>query len=127
MNLLTGDFSRGGRTVAMPYRRLDLSKPLKPIPARWGRWRLNVETLELLHDDDYGFQLERFSTAARMLDMVVQVHHKMFLNREDVGDFVAALDDLFDVQPSLTPFGGSREIPDVAEHLRRRFAERGLA
>jgi hypothetical protein len=36
----------------------------------------------------------------------------------DVGDLVAALDDIFDIQSSLVPFGQDRRIEDVPAFLR---------
>jgi hypothetical protein len=110
----------------MSNGRLDLSQPLSPIPGTWGRWRLDRENLRLVHEERYELELTKFRTAAAMLDMIVQVRHKVFMEWEDVGSCVAALDDLFDIQPSLTPQGQAREIEDVAAYLASRFERRGL-
>ena len=106
------------------YPRLDLSKPIPPWPDRWGRWTLDAEHLVLCHEEGYEIELERFSSAAPMLDMIVQVRNKVFMTTTDVGDFVAALDDIFDIQSSLVPGGVDRRIDDVPAFLRKRIAAR---
>jgi hypothetical protein len=45
--------------------------------------------------EGYGLDLERFRTAAAMLNMIVQVRGKVYMTPTDVGDLVVALDDLF--------------------------------
>jgi hypothetical protein len=52
---------------------IDLSQPFPPWPEHWGRWKLDAEQLVLRHEEDYPLDLKRFSTAAPMLDMIVQV------------------------------------------------------
>jgi hypothetical protein len=42
----------------------------------------------------------------------------------DVGDLVAALDDIFDIQGNLVPSGVDRRIEDVSAFLRKRIAAR---
>jgi hypothetical protein len=42
----------------------------------------------------------------------------------DVRDFVAALDDIFDIQSSLVPQGVDRRIDDISAFLRERIAAR---
>jgi hypothetical protein len=59
-----------------------------------------------------------------MLDMIVQVRNKSFMTTTDVGDLVAALDDIFHVQGSLVPFGQDERIEDVPAFLRERIAAR---
>ena len=106
------------------YRRLDLSQPIPPWPASWGRWALDAEDLRLHHEENYSVDLKRFSSAAPMLDMIVQVRRKVFVTTTDVGDFVAALDDIFDIQSSLVPGGVDRRIDDVPAFLHKRIAAR---
>ena len=59
-----------------------------------------------------------------MLDMIVQVRRKVFVTTTDVGDFVAALGDIFDIQSSLVPGGVDRRIDDVPAFLHKRIAAR---
>jgi hypothetical protein len=106
------------------YPRLDLTKPIPPWPDRWGRWTLDPERLVLRHEEKYEIDLKRFSSAAPMLDMIVQVRNKVFMSATDVGDLVAALDDIFHVQGSLVPSGVDRRIEDVSAFLRQRIAAR---
>ena len=106
------------------YPRLDLSKPIPPWPDRWGRWTLDPEHLVLRHEEKYEIDLKRFSSAAPMLDMIVQARTKVFMKTADVGDLVAALDDIFHIQGSLVPFGEDRRIEDVSAFLRKRIAAR---
>jgi hypothetical protein len=107
------------------FKRLDLSSALPEIPGRWGGWVVDWETLTLTHREGYCLHLEEFRTAAAMLNMIVQVRGKVYMTPTDVGDLVVALDDLFEIQGSLTPSGVPREISDVREHLERRRASRG--
>jgi hypothetical protein len=108
------------------YGRLDLSQPVPRWPDRWGRWELDTERLVLRHEEGYELDLELFSSAAPMLNMIVQVHHKAFMSATDVGYLIAALDDIFGIQGSLVPSGQDRRIDDVAGFLRQRSAARRL-
>jgi hypothetical protein len=109
------------------FEALDLSQPFPPWPERWGRWELDAEHLVLRHEENYHVGLERFSSAAPMLDMIVQVRNKGFMTTTDVGDLVAALDDIFHIQGSLVPSGVGRHIDDVSAFLRKRIAENARA
>lgn len=113
-----------GRGPGRYYRRLDLTKPIPPWPDRWGRWTLDAEHLVLRNEENYSVDLKRFPSAAPMLDMIAQVRHKVFLTTTDVGDFVAALDDIFDIQSTLVPQGVDGRIDDVPAFLRKRIAAR---
>jgi hypothetical protein len=106
------------------FRRLDLSRPIPPWPDRWGGWTLDVEQLVLHHRENYNVGLQGFSSAAPMLNMIVQVRNKGFMTTTDVGDCVAALDDIFHIQGSLVPSGVDRRIEDVPAFLRERIAAR---
>lgn len=112
---------------SMRSQRRDFNHAFRPhIPGRWGDWVLDWECLTLTNQrENYGFDLERFKTAALMLDMIVQVRTKPHMSTTDVGDFVAGLDDLFAIQSSLTPMGDARMIEDVGTHLRRRIERSG--
>jgi hypothetical protein len=111
----------------MPFKRLDLSQPLPPIPSRWGRWVLDRENLVLDHPERYRVSLESFHQPAEMLDMIAQVRHKVWARPDDVGYLVIALDDLFDIQSALTPSRVPQRIDDVGAYLRARMEERGVA
>jgi hypothetical protein len=88
-----------------------------------GRWELDAEHLVLRHEENYELDLEQFSSAAPMLNMIVQVRNKGFMTTRDVGDLVAALDDIFNIQGRLVPSGVGRHIDDVSAFLRKRIAE----
>ena len=111
-------------TPKLNFPHLDVSPPLPPRPDRWGRWTLDAEQLVLGHEEKYFVSLDRFSSASPMLDMIVQVRNKSFMTTTDVGDLVAALDDIFNIQGSLAPFGKDRRIKDVPGFLRKRIAAR---
>jgi hypothetical protein len=111
-------------TPKFNFPRLDLSQPIPPWPDRWGRWTLDAEQLVLRHEEKYFVSLNRLSSASPMLDMIVQVRNKGFMTTTDVGDLVAALDDIFHIQSSLVPFGRDRRIEDVPAFLRERIAAR---
>jgi hypothetical protein len=111
-------------TPKFSFPRLDPSQPIPPWPDRWGRWTLDAEQLVLRHEEKYFVSLNQFSSGAPMLNMIVQVLHKRFMTTTDVGDLVAALDDIFYIQGSLVPSGQDRRIEDVAAFLRERIAAR---
>ena len=92
----------------------------------WGRWRLDTDTLELIYRNDrgrdiYPIDLERMGTSAAMLDWIFQLHKKNWTSAEDLGDLIAALQDIFDPQGWLCSFGCTgapgKKI-DATAHLR---------
>jgi hypothetical protein len=109
------------------YPALDFSQPLPPWPDHWGRWTLDAEHLVLSHEVDYDVDLQRFSSCAPMLDMITQVRNKTFMTTTDVGDLVAALDDIFDIHSKLSRSGVDRSIEDVPAYIRQRIASHARA
>ncbi len=75
--------------------------PERPTQFRWGKWSFK-DNLTLVHDDAtyYEVDLERISTW-EALDWIIQVGYKVWVTKEDLADFVYALDDIFTVQRQL--------------------------
>ena len=78
---------------------------------QWGRWRLYTETLELVFEErpgcsGYCIDLERMNTSAAVLDWIFQLHGKGWCSSEDIGDLIAALDDILSPQARLCSGAG---------------------
>lgn len=94
------------------------------MKTQWGVWRL--ENSRLIHygegeghwSNRYSVNLEAMNTAAQMLDWIFQVSSKTWATREDVGNLIEALDDIFGPQGSLCS-GGMGETVNAAEVLDR--------
>ena len=95
----------------------------------WGRWKLDTDTLELIYRDDrgrcrYPIDLERMGTSAAMLDWIIQLHKKNWTSAEDIGDLIAALQDIFDPQGRLCSFGSTGapgQKIDATAHLQALY------
>jgi hypothetical protein len=88
---------------------------------QWGMWRLERANLTLVHSGEgrsYEVDLEAMNTTGQMLDWIFQVSGKSRATRQDVGELVQALDDIFH-QKDL------RETPAFRYGEERRFARRG--
>ena len=94
----------------------------------WGRWRYNAEalSLELEGDNHYEVDLARCTTAAEVLDWIVQVARKEWCDAGTVGELVQALDDLIHPQHHLcsggiTPIKDGAVVKfDVSKYLKSR-------
>jgi hypothetical protein len=80
---------------------------------RWGGWRL--EGLALSYpaypgDACYPIDVERFTTSAEMLDMIMQVAKKPWADDECLAGLVRALNDILQPQGTLCSFGRDRKL-----------------
>lgn len=94
-------------------------------PERWGPWRLDPDNLALVLVDReahwlYTIDLERCTTAAAVLDWIMQVNGKGWADRV-VGPLVAALDDVLYPQSTLCSWGRSKRLPK--DELRKMVNE----
>jgi hypothetical protein len=95
--------------------------------SRWGVWQLQKSSWTLLHTRyDHPFQVElgNINTTGQMLDTIFEFSEKSWATREDVGNLVAALDDIFDPRQNLCPGGASRTI-EAREVLQKRLMPSG--
>ena len=69
---------------------------------RWGQWRYNKSNLTLEYvdparpdnDNPYYVDIEDCDTASGMLDWLLQIHGKAWLQPNDLNDLVSALQEL---------------------------------
>jgi hypothetical protein len=91
---------------------------------RWGKWRFDAKLLDLVYEEDgreqYAVDLKDMDSSARMMDWVFQVNMKAWATREDVGNLIEALDDLFRPQATLCS-GGADKRMNATEYLRKRL------
>jgi hypothetical protein len=91
---------------------------------QWGRWHLEVETLELVFRDGqrtlYRIDLERCATAAQVLDWLFQLRAKSWTTPSDIGHLADAFRDILDPQANLCSWAIAKTM-DAKTHLRRRY------
>jgi hypothetical protein len=96
---------------------------------RWGVWRLNVPTLELIYEEDryhYAIDLERCTTSAALLDWIFQIEGKDW-GPKVLCDLIRAFDDIFDPQRNLCSgclCGGMGKQINATAYLRERYKKR---
>lgn len=93
--------------------------PERPTQFRWGKWSFK-DNLTLVHDDAtyYEVDLERISTW-EALDWIIQIGYKVWVTKEDLADFVYALDDIFTVQRQLNQ-KDPKELYDIGDEYLER-------
>jgi hypothetical protein len=93
--------------------------PERPTQFRWGKWSFK-DNLTLVHDDAtyYEVDLERISTW-EALDWIIQIGYKVWVTKEDLADFVYALDDIFSVQTQLNQ-KDPKELYDIGDEYLER-------
>ena len=96
----------------------------------WGPWKYMKSNLTLLYaprDNHwcYEIDLERCIKSSYMLDYIFQVRSKSesLVSAEDVGHFIAALDDLLSPQANICSFGQNLNL-DVAKYLLEKTPNR---
>ena len=100
----------------------------------WGNWRFDKEENLLIirkslcpgeeEKDLYKVALERCNNSAAILDWIVQVSQKLWITREDIGNLVEALDEIFTLQANFcgSEYEHSDGTPDYAKRiLKSRF------
>src|ERR1700691_1366124 len=94
----------------------------KPLPERWGKWKLDRVRRAIYYDgpQDYWFPLAQTNNSAEVLDWIVQLHEKSWATPEDIGNLVAALDDIFDLQNNICGCGIDHRF-DAKEHVAKLF------
>lgn len=95
----------------------------------WGRWTFNSTVLTLDFDNgQYEIDLERCNSSAEVLDWICQLQSKVWTTAEDIGNLVAAFDDLLRPQANLCSFGRDTKITVTRDMLldnaRREIAYR---
>src|SRR5271156_2576194 len=94
----------------------------KPLPDRWGKWKLDRERRVIFYDGphDYWFPLAQMNNAAEVLDWIMQLHEQSWAAPEDIGNLVAALDDIFDLQNNICGCGIEHRF-DAKAHVSKLF------
>ena len=96
----------------------------KPLPEKWGHWKLDRDRRAIYYDGphDYWFSLGQMNSSTEVLDWIAELHDQSWATPEDVGNLVAALDDIFDLQNNLCGCGIEHRF-DAREHLAKLFPE----
>jgi hypothetical protein len=96
----------------------------KPLPEKWGNWKLDRDKRAIYYDGphEYWFSLGQMNSSAEVLDWIVQLHEQRWATPEDIGNLVAALDDIFDLQNNLCGCGIEHRF-NAREHVDKLFPE----
>lgn len=94
----------------------------KPLPEQWGKWKLDRARRVIYYDGghDYWFSLAQMNNSTEMLDWIVHLHEEKWATPEDIGNLVAALDDIFDLQNNVCGCGIEHRF-NAKEHLAKLF------
>jgi len=94
----------------------------KPLPERWGNWKLDRARRAIYYDGphDFWFPLAQVNNSTEVLDWVVQLHERSWTTPEDIGNLVAALDDIFDLQNNMCGCGIDHRF-NAKEHVTKLF------
>ena len=100
----------------------------KPLPERWGNWKLDRARRAIYYDGspEHWFPLTQMNNSTEVLDWVVQLHEKKWATPEDIGNLVAALDDIFDLQNNMCGCGIEHRF-NARAHLAKLFPAAGDA
>ena len=86
----------------------------------WGKWRLDATDLTLnlmMPNQGYYIDLETVADTAAMLEYILHVRRKAWVDNAIVGDLISALNDLFSLQENFCTTGKNRTF-DPTRHLR---------
>jgi hypothetical protein len=85
---------------------------LEELSARWGGWRLEGLMLSYpaYSGGVYPVDVERFTTSAQVLDVIMQVANKRWADDGCLAGLVRALDDILEPQANLCSFGRDRRL-----------------
>ena len=98
-------------------------------PSRGGRrtirvWVFDPEALTLTHrKEGYEVDLEELNSSAEMLDWIVQIAKKTWVDASTLAEFVWALDEIFDIQANVCSFGKNRgpiPVRNTVEKVRQK-------
>ena len=94
----------------------------KPLPEQWGKWKLDRARRAIYYDgpQDYWFSLAQMNNSTEVLDWIVHLHEEKWATPEDIGNLVAALDDIFDLQNNICGCGIEHRF-NAREHLAKLF------
>jgi hypothetical protein len=94
----------------------------KPLPERWGKWKLDRDRRSIYYDGphEYWFSLGQMNNSAEVLDWIVHLHDEKWATPEDIGNLVAALDDIFDLQNNVCGCGIEHRF-NAKDHLTKLF------
>jgi hypothetical protein len=102
---------------------MDMDDVLSLKKTQWGVWQLEKSNWTLVHTGEgsgYDVDLEDMNTTGQMLDWIFQVSEKSWATRQDIGDLVEALDDIFNPQQYLCS-GGANKTMNASEFLKQRY------
>lgn len=100
----------------------NLKVPYPTNGDRWGNWQFDSEGLTLDYQDGYEshwyeVSLRRITSSSEMLDWIFQASGKAWISRKDMGDLVAALEDLFNPQATLCSCGRDKNL-EAEKYIR---------
>ena len=101
---------------------MDIEDVLSLDKTQWGIWRLEKYNWTLVHTGEgkgYEIDLEKMNTTGQMLDWIFQMSKKAWVTRQDIGDLVKALDDIFDPQRNLCSL--ATNSINASEFLRQQY------
>lgn len=88
---------------------------------RWGNWIYNAKNFTLVikkpsYRSGYDIDLERCATAQEVLNWIVHMRGKNWMDDKDLADLVRAFHDILD----LCRLAQEGEIQDIKNHLKHR-------
>src|SRR6266851_4843828 len=89
------------------YEMVELEEAERRKRRRWGRWQLRMSNLTLWLRANGGrcffeMDLEEITTCADLVAQIAYASQKPFMTREDIGNLIMALDEIFDLQESFS-------------------------
>jgi hypothetical protein len=88
--------------------------------ADWGPWKLNPETLQLVHSaEGYEVSMPSCKSSAEILDWIFQIQGKSWADAETVKGLLQALDDI--LKPQAHFCSGGKDKKASGEDLAKQY------
>ncbi len=105
----SGNFLGEEDEFLITYTGQEIMEAVSP-PEDWGPWILNTDSLSLEYGNRYDVDLESCLNSAQVLDWIIQVSHKSWVDNSVLAGLIRALDDVLNAQANLCSFGKQKEI-----------------
>ena len=95
---------------------------------KWGNWTLDAKSRSLtiatvnqynVPIPQYSIHLESMHDSASVLDWIAQLNEKTWVRRDDIGNLVMAIDDIFDLH-SFCGMGQNKHV-NAKQFLDERY------